>query len=263
VKGTPLTENDDYDIIFAALKNPTRRQVLVLLEQKGEASFTDIQNALNLSDTGLLSYHLKELGVLVCQSSRGKYSLSEIGQTSMALFNKVEKDKKQTRKMVQKEVDSYITRHFKSSFILAGLIIVNWMIPNAADILTSVQAIHEDTTVWTIASITSIALLAMTFVLFLFVIYDRHYYSKNLKTNIIHATIFTTCISAVVLLATNSTINFIQVTLEMGNAAQDRTQMFTTLQWSMAIIRTAAYVVAAPALAYAVNKLSKRSKTAF
>ena len=253
-----LTETDDYDLIFAALKNPTRRQILLLLEQKGEASFTDIQNALNLTDTGLLSYHLKELGILVEQSSRGKYSLSEIGQTSMTLFNKVEKEQQRTSKMVQKEINSYLTTFVWKVFFLFWLIVINFSIPITVDITTSVQNIIEDIPVWNMAGLNIVGLFAMMFGLVLFVVYDRHYYSKNLKTNIIHATIFATCMSAVALLVTNSTINFTQSTLATSTATQTREQLFTALQWSMALIRTAAYVVAAPILSYAVNKLSKR-----
>ncbi|MBN2259997.1 MAG: hypothetical protein JW702_05615, partial [Clostridiales bacterium] len=74
--------------------------ILVFLEQTGEASFTDIQNAVNVNDTGFLSYHLKKLNLLVEQSSRGKYNISEIGQTSMVLFRKVELEQERTSKIV-------------------------------------------------------------------------------------------------------------------------------------------------------------------
>ncbi|NWG10591.1 helix-turn-helix transcriptional regulator, partial [Candidatus Bathyarchaeota archaeon] len=51
------TETNEYDVIFAALKHPVRRQILLFLEQKGEASFTEIQKAVSIDDTGLISYH--------------------------------------------------------------------------------------------------------------------------------------------------------------------------------------------------------------
>jgi len=67
----------------SSLKHPVRRQILLLLEEKGEASFTEIQKAVGVNDTGLLSYHLKELGTLVEQSERGKYDLSEMTLVSL------------------------------------------------------------------------------------------------------------------------------------------------------------------------------------
>jgi DNA-binding transcriptional ArsR family regulator len=41
-----VTEKDKYDEIFAALKNPVRRQILLLLEEKGELSFSKIHEAM-------------------------------------------------------------------------------------------------------------------------------------------------------------------------------------------------------------------------
>ena len=58
--GVSLAETNEYDEIFAALKHPIRRRILLLLEEQGEASFTDIQKAVDIPDTGLVSSHLKE-----------------------------------------------------------------------------------------------------------------------------------------------------------------------------------------------------------
>jgi DNA-binding transcriptional ArsR family regulator len=252
-----LTETDDYDLIFAALKNPTRRQILLLLEQKGEASFTDIQNALNLTDTGLLSYHLKELGILVEQSSRGKYSLSEIGQTSMTLFNKVEKDKERTSKMVQKEIDSYVSRYFWKSVFLTGLIIINWCIALTVDISVSVHAITGDISLGQLAGFQVAGFGGMILGLLLFVVYDRHY-SKKQKTNIIHVTAFAVGISLLTLFSFSLNYNFAQTSLEFA-ATTGNSGLQGLNQWMLAVIlRTAAYLATAPLIAHAVNKLSKR-----
>jgi DNA-binding transcriptional ArsR family regulator len=48
VTGAGVTEADEYDEIFAALKHPVRRQILLFLEEQGEASFTQVQNAVGL-----------------------------------------------------------------------------------------------------------------------------------------------------------------------------------------------------------------------
>lgn len=252
-----MTETDDYDLIFAALKNPTRRQILLLLEQKGEASFTDIQNAINLTDTGLLSYHLKELGILVEQSSRGKYSLSEIGQTSMTLFNKVEKDKERTSKMVQKEIDSYVSRYFWKSVFLTALIIINWCIALTVDISVSVHAITGDISLGQLAGFQVAGFGGMILGLLLFVVYDRHY-SKKQKTNIIHVTAFAVAISLLTLFSFSLNYNFAQTSLEFAGTTGN-SELQALNQWMLLVIlRTSAYLVSAPFIAYAFNKLSKR-----
>ena len=118
--GVSLSEKDGYDEIFAALKHPLRRQILLFLEEKGEASFTEIQHNVRLNDTGLMSYHLKELTSLVEQTSRGKYRLSEIGETSIILFRKVEAEKERSSKTVRRELETVIGKIFYL-FIIAGI----------------------------------------------------------------------------------------------------------------------------------------------
>ncbi|MGD6933805.1 MAG: ArsR/SmtB family transcription factor [Candidatus Bathyarchaeia archaeon] len=63
-----MTEENQYDEIFTALKHPVRRQILLFIDAKGEASFTEIQQETSINDTGLMSYHLKGLAALVEQS---------------------------------------------------------------------------------------------------------------------------------------------------------------------------------------------------
>ncbi len=252
-----LTESDDYDLIFAALKNPTRRQILILLEQKGEVSFTEIQNALKVIDTGLLSYHLKELNLLVEQSKRGKYSLSEIGQTSIVLFRKVEREQERTTKIGQKEVDSYLTRHFWSSLILASLVIVSYLIPVSVDILVSVQAVYSDYQLWQMVSLQLLALFGMITSLLLFVVYDRHYHSKNLKTNIIHTTIFAVIMCVVGLVTFYTSYNFTQNTIEMGASSTFENPLMD-LQWILVVVRTTVYVASAPLIGYVFDNLTKK-----
>jgi hypothetical protein len=69
-----LAEADEYNEIFAALKHVVQRQILLNLEELGEASIAAVQTAVGNEDTGLMSYDLKELVPLVNQSERSKYS---------------------------------------------------------------------------------------------------------------------------------------------------------------------------------------------
>jgi DNA-binding transcriptional ArsR family regulator len=87
-----LAEADAYEEIFAALKHPMRRQILLFLEELGETHFTQVQSAVGIEDTGLMSYHLNKLSPLVEQFERGKYRLSEVGQAGVALFQRVERE---------------------------------------------------------------------------------------------------------------------------------------------------------------------------
>ena len=176
--GVWLSEKDDYNLIFAALKHPIRRQILLFLEDKGEASFTTIQNTVGLNDTGLMSYHLKELEPLVEQTTRGKYRLSEIGETSIILFRKVEAEKERSSKMVGKELETVIGKIF-FLFVITG---ITMMAPLSVDMTVSVQGSNLSITY--LIGLFLISLFGMLFGVMLFVFYDRHYFSKNTKTNI-------------------------------------------------------------------------------
>jgi DNA-binding transcriptional ArsR family regulator len=245
-----LTETSDYDSIFAALKNPIRRQILILLEQKGEVSFTDIQNAVGINDTGLLSYHLKELNLLVEQSSRGKYSLSEIGETSMALFRKVEREQERTSKQVRNEIERYVGK----IFFIFPIIALTWAIPTCVDIFISVENVSAgNLPLWQLAGSHLAGFSGMILGLILFVFYDRHYYSKNLKTNLIHATVFAIAASLWVLLTFSSIHNFTQTTLSMAVTADNIGN-----QWLMVILRTVSFLATALLVTYGINKLAKR-----
>jgi DNA-binding transcriptional ArsR family regulator len=189
-----LTETDEYDRIFAALKHPVRRQILLLLEEKGEASFTEIQKAVGVNDTGLLSYHLKELGTLIEQSERGKYGLSEIGMASMALFWKVEREKRASDSAIR----NYLERIVGEIVFLFLIVGVTYLASLSADIYLSVQTVFSSSlTTQTVVLAFLASLLGMIFGSVLFLFYDRHYFAKNPRTNAVHSLLFAIAVSSV------------------------------------------------------------------
>ena len=71
--------------ILSALSHPTRRGILLILNEKNECSFTDLMNALNI-DTGKLSFHIRNLAGFVDQTNSGKYRLSKMGENAVRLL---------------------------------------------------------------------------------------------------------------------------------------------------------------------------------
>lgn len=82
------TEEDLYNEIFKALKHPIRRHILSLLHDEPQ-SYSNILRALNI-DTGLLNYHLENLGSLIAKDGDGKYGVSEFGRAAIRLKDGVE-----------------------------------------------------------------------------------------------------------------------------------------------------------------------------
>lgn len=82
------TEEDLYNEIFKALKHPIRRHILSLLHEEPQ-TYSSILRALNI-DTGLLNYHLENLGSLIAKNEEGKYGVSEFGRAAIRLKDGIE-----------------------------------------------------------------------------------------------------------------------------------------------------------------------------
>jgi DNA-binding transcriptional ArsR family regulator len=244
VSGVPcLAEADEYDEIFAALKHPVRRQILLFLEERGEASFTQIQNAVGIEDTGLMSYHLKELAPLVEQSERGKYRLSEVGQAGVELFQRVERERQRSSVAVRTEIDKYLSETIVKSVVLLGILAFTFSISATVDILVSVQGIYEDLSAFWLAGMFLISFFGMLFGVVLFAVYYRHYHSKDAKANIKYSTVFAVAITIV------SSFTFYQMYL-----FSEGTLTGSGVPWQFGVLRAVGFMASAPAVAYAISK---------
>ena len=84
-----VVDQNSVSKIIAVLSHPLRREILILLSERGECSFTDLLNVLKV-DTGKLSFHLRTLSVFIEQTSTGKYKLSRTGENAVRVINDVE-----------------------------------------------------------------------------------------------------------------------------------------------------------------------------
>jgi hypothetical protein len=73
--------------IFKNLSNQKRRDILRVIGENGQASFTQIKNSVGIEDSASLSYHLNALNSLIVQKE-GKYGLSELGHDAYNLVRK-------------------------------------------------------------------------------------------------------------------------------------------------------------------------------
>jgi DNA-binding transcriptional ArsR family regulator len=247
-----LAETDEYTEIFAALKHPVRRQILLFLEEKGEASFTQVQNAVSIEDTGLMSYHLKELSPLVEQSERGKYRLSEVGQAGVELFQRVERERQRSSVAVRTEIGKWLNETILKSVFLLGIFGFTLFVPISFDITLSVQSIVEGSfSTFQLAGMFLLSFFVMIAGVALFIIYDRHYFSKEVKTSIVHSTIF----AAVIALLSSLTFYGIYSFTE---GALTATLAGSGIPWQFGVLRAVSFLASAPPVTYALNKARRR-----
>jgi hypothetical protein len=79
--------NQGLDELYKILKDETRSKIIALLNQRGSLSYTDLKDALQVSNTGPLNYHLKTLGDLIAKNASGHYTLTERGKLAANLLS--------------------------------------------------------------------------------------------------------------------------------------------------------------------------------
>jgi hypothetical protein len=78
----------DFASLHKVLKDPTRRDIVMHLNKKGQLTYTELMNLLEVTNTGKLNYHLKILNDLIQKGEDGKYSLTERGELASQLLQK-------------------------------------------------------------------------------------------------------------------------------------------------------------------------------
>jgi len=73
-------EEVDWSSLHKILSDSTRRNIVELLAEKQELSYTEIMALLRITNTGRLNYHLKALCALVSKDDAGRYNLTEKGK---------------------------------------------------------------------------------------------------------------------------------------------------------------------------------------
>jgi len=68
------------------LKDETRRQIVLLLNEKNSMGYTELMDTLGIVSTGTLNYHLKVLGDLLLKNENGQYTLTERGKLASRLL---------------------------------------------------------------------------------------------------------------------------------------------------------------------------------
>ncbi len=90
-KDTKADESEDQSLeesIFKTLSNQKRRDILRIVGERRELTFTEIKNSAGIEDSPTLSYHLNALSQLLVQKE-GKYTLSELGNDTYNLMCKI------------------------------------------------------------------------------------------------------------------------------------------------------------------------------
>ncbi len=103
------------DSLHKILKDETRRSIILLLNDKGAQSHTELMDTMGFATTGLLNYHLKMLGTLVAKNEAGQYTLTEKGKVASRLLIEFPEESPQRLKLKPK----WWGRFWKSTAVFA------------------------------------------------------------------------------------------------------------------------------------------------
>lgn len=171
----------------------------------------------------------------------------------MVLFRKVEAERQSLSGAVQREVEKLTGKIVFLFFIFGAALIA----PLSVDIYLSVQYVCVAAlSAGQVAVVFLAGFVGMIVSLVLFVIYDRHYYARNLRKNIVHAVLFAIGVSVLSLLSTYAVYSIQTETLSgMSNPSASGANMILIV----GILRTAIFVGITPVMTYlTVNKLKLR-----
>ena len=85
--------NIDEEEIFKSLSHKIRRDIVRLIGDGANLTFTGIKNKINIVDSPSLSYHIKSLQVLL-KYKENRYKLSDIGVSAYNLLQKIDQSHK-------------------------------------------------------------------------------------------------------------------------------------------------------------------------
>ena len=103
------------------LKDPTRREILKLINDKGPLPYGELMSLAEVTNTGRFNYHLKVLGDLVEKLGDGRYSLTERGRLAFQMLDEFPERSVQTRDPKDNSKKLLIA----AAVLLAGIIAIS------------------------------------------------------------------------------------------------------------------------------------------
>jgi DNA-binding transcriptional ArsR family regulator len=75
-----------FSSLHRALRDETRKRILIVLKEKSRLSYTELKNAVGVESKGRFNYHLRVLGDLILKGENGEYALTEEGHLALKLL---------------------------------------------------------------------------------------------------------------------------------------------------------------------------------
>ena len=123
----------EFSGLHKILKDPTRREILKCLNDKGPLPYVELMGLAQVTNTGRFNYHLKALGGLIEKLDDGRYSLTQRGRLAVQMLDEFPERAVQTGDPEDNSKKLLIT----AAILLAGIIAISiLLVLMAANIIT-------------------------------------------------------------------------------------------------------------------------------
>ena len=112
------------DTLYKILKDKTRRRIILLLNEKGNLSYTDLKSNVEITNNGLLNFHLKALDDLLVKDNSGQYGLTDRGRLAAKLLSESSEQEivlQNRRKRPKRQILVVIASIFSALIVLLSL----------------------------------------------------------------------------------------------------------------------------------------------
>ncbi len=103
------------------LKDPTRREIIKCLNDKGPLPYVELMEFAKVTNTGRSNYHLKVLSGLIEKLDDGSYTLTERGRLAVQMLDEFPERTVQIREPKNNSKKLLIT----AAILLAGIIAIS------------------------------------------------------------------------------------------------------------------------------------------
>ncbi len=111
----------EFSALHKILKDPTRREILKCLNDKGPLPYGELMGLAKVTNTGRFNYHLKVLGGLIEKLADGRYSSTERGRLAVQMLDEFPERTVQTRESKDNSKKLLIA----AAILLAGIIAIS------------------------------------------------------------------------------------------------------------------------------------------
>ena len=101
-------EFGELDYILQVISNKIRRDVIKVLAEKGELTYTDLMKEVGIEDSGTFGFHLRKMRRMLDKNDIGQYKLNDLGRKAYEIIKNLEGKYPEEEREEVREVETMV-----------------------------------------------------------------------------------------------------------------------------------------------------------